>query len=79
VNTAVCLKCNLHKATNVAGYDPDTGALTGLYHPRFHLWEDHFDWDGVFITGKTAIGRTTINVLQMNSEEQVQLRLIAYG
>ena len=74
-----CIKCNLHKGSNVAGYDPDTSALTGLFHPRCHRWEDHFRWDGVLLTGKTATGRTTLHVLQMNSDEQVQLRLIAYG
>jgi hypothetical protein len=28
------------------------------------------------IVGKTATGRTTIRVLQMNSEEQVELRVV---
>ena len=29
-----CVACNLHKGSDVAGYDPQTGALTKLFHPR---------------------------------------------
>lgn len=71
-----CIDCNLHKGTNVAGFDPVTGELTELYHPRRHVWSDHFRRDGAFIEGNTAIGRTTILVLSLNSEEQVQLRSV---
>lgn len=70
-----CIDCNMSKGSNVAGYDPDTGVLTGLFHPRRHAWTDHFEWRGVQIFGRTAIGRTTIAVLNLNSEEQMQLRL----
>src|SRR5688572_14762690 len=58
-----CVACNLHKGTNVAGYDPQTGALTELFHPRRQRWSDHFEWRGVFIVGRTAQGRTTVDVL----------------
>jgi hypothetical protein len=33
-------------------------------------WEEHFAFDGLYIVGKTAVGRTTIRVLNMNSEER---------
>ncbi|TVS14234.1 MAG: HNH endonuclease [Planctomycetaceae bacterium] len=72
-----CIGCNLHKGSNVAGYDPETSELTELFHPRRELWNDHLAWDGAMIVGKSATGRTTIHVLQMNSEEQIQLRLVA--
>lgn len=72
-----CVECNLHKGSNLAGYDPVTGALTQLYHPRRDAWSDHFAWDGVLITGKTACGRTTIEVLMLNSEERIQLRIVS--
>ena len=71
-----CIDCNLHKGTNVAGFDPETGSLTELYHPRRHVWSDHFRWDKAYIVGNTAIGRTTILVLNLNSEEQMQLRSV---
>jgi hypothetical protein len=73
-----CVDCNLHKGSNVAGYDPRSGELTELFHPRHHVWSDHFERVGVFIAGKTPIGRATVEVLQLNSEEQLQLRVVSF-
>lgn len=70
-----CIDCNLHKGSNLTGVDPATGVVTALFHPRLQLWEDHFAWRGIRIAGITAIGRTTIRVLEMNSDEQLDLRL----
>src|SRR4051812_18196457 len=61
-----CLHCNSHKGPNIAGIDPATGKLTGLFHPRRHRWGKHFRWDGACLVGLTAVGRTTIVVLAMN-------------
>jgi hypothetical protein len=69
-----CHRCNLHKATNLTGIDPLTGGLTKLYHPRRNKWQRHFQFEGVRIVGKTAIGRTTVDVLDMNENERVRLR-----
>jgi 5-methylcytosine-specific restriction endonuclease McrA len=70
-----CVDCNLHKGSNLSGIDPDTGAVTELFHPRRQRWEDHFSWQGVRIAGRTATGRATVAVLAMNSDEQLDLRL----
>lgn len=69
-----CIDCNLHKGTNLTGIDPETGAITELFHPRFQRWDDHFEWQGIYLIGKTDTGRTTIRVLNINSEDQVALR-----
>jgi 5-methylcytosine-specific restriction endonuclease McrA len=69
-----CIDCNLHKGTNLTGIDPQTGELTELFHPRRQEWDDHFEWRGIYLAGKTATGRTTIRVLSINSEDQVALR-----
>jgi 5-methylcytosine-specific restriction endonuclease McrA len=69
-----CIDCNLHKGTNLTGIDPQTSKITELFHPRRQLWDEHFELQGVYLAGKTAIGRTTIRVLNMNSEDQVALR-----
>ena len=29
-----CVDCNLHKGTNLTGIDPQTDAVTRLFHPR---------------------------------------------
>jgi hypothetical protein len=69
-----CIDCNLHKGTNVAGYDPETDALTELFNPRIHAWSDHFRWSGNLIVGQTPIGRTTVGILELNSEDRLQIR-----
>jgi len=69
-----CIDCNLHKGTNLTGIDPQTSQLTELFHPRREYWDEHFELLGVYLAGKTAIGRTTIRVLNMNSDDQVALR-----
>ena len=69
-----CIDCNLHKGTNLTGIDPQTRQLTELFHPRRQHWDEHFELQGVYLVGKTAIGRTTIRVLDMNSDDQIALR-----
>jgi len=69
-----CIDCNLHKGTNLTGIDPQTGLITQLFHPRRQRWEDHFEWLGIYISGKTPTGRTTVRVLNMNSDDQLALR-----
>jgi hypothetical protein len=69
-----CIDCNLHKGTNLTGIDPETNMVTELFHPRRQNWDEHFEWRGIYLIGKTATGRTTIRVLNMNSEDQITLR-----
>lgn len=71
-----CIDCNLHKGPNLTGIDPQTGQTTRLFHPRFEKWNDHFEWNGISVIGKTAVGRTTVRVLDMNSEDQIALRAL---
>lgn len=76
-----CTRCNSYKGPNIAGLDPDSGDLTRLFHPRLDVWTEHFQIVGPIIQGVTAIGRTTVLVLQFNHEDAVALRgsLIAEG
>lgn len=69
-----CWYCNSFKGSDIAGLDPKTNKLTRLFHPRRHRWAWHFRWDGPALVGRTAIGRTTIRVLQINRDEAVTLR-----
>jgi hypothetical protein len=69
-----CIDCNLHKGTNLTGIDPQTGVITELFHPRQHRWSDHFEWLGIYLNGKTETGRTTVRVLNMNSDDQLAIR-----
>jgi 5-methylcytosine-specific restriction endonuclease McrA len=71
-----CIDCNLHKGSNLTGVDPDTEVVTLLFHPRTQRWNEHFRWDGIYLVGLTDVGRTTIRVLCMNSDEQLELRMV---
>lgn len=35
-----CWQCNLKKGTNLTSIDPETGAVTRLFHPRTDEWTD---------------------------------------
>ncbi|MGB1287748.1 MAG: HNH endonuclease [Aggregatilineales bacterium] len=37
-----CYKCNAHKSHDLTGFDPLTGEVTILYHPRTQIWSEHF-------------------------------------
>jgi hypothetical protein len=69
-----CLSDNVHKGPNIAGIDPVTGEVTRLFHPRRDTWAEHFAWKGPEILGRTPIGRTTIDVLNMNLFDRVEHR-----
>ena len=69
-----CFSCNLRKGPNIAGLDPDTGELTPLFNPRADTWFEHFEWNGVWLRGKTAIGRATVAVLDINHVDSVAIR-----
>jgi len=81
-NLAVaCWYCNSFKGPDISGLDPLTKKLTPLFNPRRHKWSHHFRYEGAILIGQTAVGRTTIRVLQINCNEAVILResLIAEG
>ena len=69
-----CHRCNRHKGTNLAGVDPDTQAIVPLFHPRRDVWAEHFALDGIWLRGRTATGRATVWLLQMNAERRLERR-----
>jgi len=70
-----CYKCNGYKSSDVGGFDPATRDLTRLYHPREQTWEDHFRLEAdMTIIGITPAGRTTVRVLRMNDDAQLEHR-----
>lgn len=76
-----CGHCNLHKGPNIAGLDPETQQLTRLFNPRTDDWNDHFEWSGHLIVGRTPVGRTTVMVLAMNDPfaRVIRAALLAEG
>jgi hypothetical protein len=76
-----CLRCNLHKGTNLTGIDPVSAAVVELFNPRRDAWNAHFAWDGPAIVGLSPVGRATMEVLRMNAAPRWHLRraLLAEG
>lgn len=78
-----CQHCNNCKHSKTSFLDPLSKEVVRLYHPRNDNWTDHFQWssDFLILTGKSDIGRATIECLNMNRQEAVNLRgaLLAYG
>ena len=54
--------------------DAVTGKLTPLFNPRRHKWIYHFRYEGGVLVGRTAIERTTVEVLRINLPNMVALR-----
>lgn len=66
-----CFHCNNHKGPNIAGIDPESGLMTRLFNPRQDRWNDHLMWNGAVLAGLTAIGRVTVEVLEINLRHRV--------
>jgi hypothetical protein len=69
-----CFYCNSYKGPNLASIDRKTRKITRLYHPRRHTWHYHFRWGGPMLIGRTAIGRTTVALLEINLPARAALR-----
>jgi HNH endonuclease len=76
-----CQGCNNHKYNKTKAGDPVTHQLVDLFHPRTQRWQAHFTWDERFelIIGLTATGRATVEALQLNRSELVNLRRLLYA
>lgn len=71
-----CADCNLSKGSDIATLDPNTGQLVRLFDPRRDTWTDHFVLVMARIEGKTALGRATVALLQLNEPTRIQYRAL---
>jgi hypothetical protein len=74
----VGLLCNNHKYTKTRGIDLLSDHEVALFHPRQDVWGTHFGWGdgGLEIIGLTATGRATVQELQLNRRNLVNLRAL---
>jgi hypothetical protein len=71
-----CIRCNAKKGPNIASVDPESGAVVPLFHPRHHVWRDHFAIEpSGMLRRLTPEGRATADPLEMNHADRVALRL----
>jgi hypothetical protein len=69
-----CPSCNLHKSSRQNVVDPETQSIVPLFNPRSDYWQEHFEFRGFEIHGKTAIGRATISALLLNHPRRQFIR-----
>jgi hypothetical protein len=69
-----CWRCNRHKGSDLGSFDPETKDFCFLFNPRNREWSEEFRLEDVRIIGLTAIGRTTVHLLQLNSPERLAER-----
>lgn len=71
-----CSECNGHKTDKTEVINPQSGERTGLFNPRQQVSIEHFEWsaEGDLVIGKTAVGRATLQALQLNRERLVTAR-----
>ncbi len=69
-----CFWCNRYKGPNVGSFDPLTGRLTALFHPRLQVWERHFRLIGAEIRPLTPEGRVTVRLLRLNAPDRLAQR-----
>lgn len=69
-----CVSCSLRKGARQMIEDPETRALVPIFNPRKQVWQEHFQWNGVQITGLTVIGRATVHALNLNRAIMLAIR-----
>lgn len=69
-----CWRCNRYKGSDLGSFDPETGAFSFLFNPRTQEWSEHFKFEELTLVGLTPEGRTTVRLLQLNSDERLAER-----
>jgi 5-methylcytosine-specific restriction endonuclease McrA len=69
-----CVSCSLRKAARQMIFDLESGEQVPIFNPRQDNWQQHFRWQGVQVIGLTAIGRATIDALDLNRELILSIR-----
>ncbi|AFY80883.1 HNH endonuclease [Oscillatoria acuminata] len=74
-----CWRCNRHKGSDLGSFDPETGEFSFLFNPRNQEWIEHFTREQLTIFGVTPEGRTTVKLLQMNTQDRLTERRRLYN
>jgi hypothetical protein len=68
-----CFDCNRFKGSDIASRDTVSGILAPLFHPRMHIWSEHFRIKDGQIIPLTAIGRVTTFLLKFNLPQRIEV------
>jgi hypothetical protein len=65
------LRCLVEdRASDCCEYCKMPGEFSFLFHPRHQSWPEHFNLVNGQILGLTAVGRTTVKLLQFNRPDR---------
>ena len=71
-----CPGCNLRKADKTTAVDSLNGEQVPLFHPLRQQWSEHFRWKGYEMEGRTAVGRATVAILDLNHFRRQRIRQV---
>lgn len=71
-----CFDCNRRKGSDFASFDPQTGMVAMLFHPRRDVWDEHFRLNEAVIEPLTPQGRVTVKLLGLNDERRLMERIV---
>lgn len=71
-----CPHCNQFKGTDLVTFLKTYQDLVSIFHPRLHIWTDHFRVERGEIIPLTRIGEATAKLLNLNTPERIMLRQI---
>ncbi|HEX8097576.1 MAG TPA: HNH endonuclease [Pyrinomonadaceae bacterium] len=76
-----CFHCNRRKSSRLTAFDDETNQDVPLFNPRWQEWADHFIWsaDGLYVVPRTAVGRVTVELLELNRERILHIRSADVG
>lgn len=69
-----CVSCSLRKGARQFLKDAETAEVVTVFNPRQQAWKGHFAWQGVRVVGLTAIGRATVQALDLNRPIMMAIR-----
>ena len=69
-----CPGCNLRKSDRIDATDPESRSVVPLFNPRQDDWNEHFQFAGYHVTGRTPIGRATVVALDLNHPRRILIR-----
>ncbi len=68
-----CVSCSLRKGAREFAIN-NVGEVVRFFHPRKDVWTDHFEWRQFVISGKTNVGKATVDALMFNRRLMLSIR-----
>lgn len=65
-----CWRCNRYKGSDLGSFDPKTSEFSFLFNPCTQVWSEHFTIENNEMIGFTPEGRTTVYLLQLNTNDR---------